>query len=118
MQGIAAITDVKTNTSRPVHRLLLAFLILASLGAALFWLAWIIRAPSAAPLFQEMGLALTSAFVLSHPLALAAGMILWRARVFDGLGRIALMTVTVYFLVANLYAIGGVFLMASLVNGL
>lgn len=82
---------------------------------------WIYGALVTSPdvgMFTAIGFGPTVVFVLAHPLGLAAGVLLWRARAFDGATALFVKAATIYFGALCLFAIGGNFLAAALINAL
>ena len=109
--------EFQTNW-RPLHGVLFVFLLAVSALVALVWLVWLFQAKGGDSVFHRMGLALTSVFILSHPPAIAAGVILWRAKVAQGWSDWFIKGATVYFIIAPVLAFTGLFTLASMVNGM
>ena len=109
--------EFQTNW-RPIHDALFVFLLAVSALVALVWLVWIFQASGSDSVFHRMGLALTSVFILAHPPSIAAGLILWRAKVARGWSDWFIKGATVYFIAATVLAFMGMYTMTSLVNGM
>ena len=109
--------EFQTNW-RPIHGALFLFLMVVSGVVAMVWLAWLFQAGAEESVFHRMGLGLTSIFVLCHPPAIAASVILWRAKVARGWSDWFIKGATIYFIAATIIAFSGIYMMASFVNGM
>ncbi len=82
------------------------------------WVYGALSATSDVGIFTAVGFVPAAAFVLAHPLGLAAGVLLWRARAFDGGAALFIKAATIYFGALCLFAVAGNFLAAALINAL